>query len=209
MRKSFPLIALVPCLLLAANASADTLDREGLYGFVGVGSHSVHLRAKHAAPENRNAQWRQSKIGFVSGAGYRLNDNFAVEAALQAQGGGSKANTPTQPGQVSLRSSSRAATFSALGILPVGDRIELFGRAGVGAMRTSLTVTGMDFEHKAKAGSFAMQYGLGADVRLGDRSFLRAEWNILRPTSKSESARALAGERVTASQINLVYGRRF
>lgn len=209
MRKSLSLLALVPCLLPAL-ASAQSNDREGIYGFAGVGAYSVTIPASSkVAPEYKDTRWKNSKLGFQAGAGYRINDHFALELAGQAQGGGSKARKPTQAGDTHVRSSSRALTLSGLGVLPLGDRFEVFGRAGLGAMRTSLTASTVDFDHKATSGTLALQYGLGANMRLGERSFVRTEWNVLRPTGKSTSAATLAGKRVLASQVNVAFGRHF
>lgn len=55
MRMSVASLALVPCLLLAGHASAQSIDRDGLYGFVGVGSHSVSIPASNVKPQYRNA----------------------------------------------------------------------------------------------------------------------------------------------------------
>ncbi|MDZ5816377.1 outer membrane beta-barrel protein [Stenotrophomonas maltophilia] len=209
MRMPVASLVLAPCLLLAAHASAQSTDRDGLYGFVGVGSHSVSIPASNVKPQYKNSEWKQSKIGFQTGAGYRFNDHFALEAAVFGQGGGRTARKPTQAGDTHVRSSSRGVTFSGVGLVPLGERFELFGRAGIGAMRTSLTATTVDFDHKAQSGTFALQYGLGANVRLGDRSFVRTEWTVLRPTGKSPSAAALGGDRVMTSQFNVAYGMHF
>ncbi|HIE4564634.1 TPA: outer membrane beta-barrel protein [Stenotrophomonas maltophilia] len=209
MRKTISLLAIIPCMLPAL-ASAQSSDRDGTYSFAGIGAYAVTIPASSkVAPRYRDTRWNNSTLGFHAGAGYRINDHFAVELAGQAQGGGSKASMPTQAGDTHVRSSSRALTLSGLGLLPLGDRFEIFGRAGVGAMRTSLTATTVASDYKATSGTLALQYGLGASMRLGDRSFVRIEWNVLRPTGKSKSAATLAGERVYASQVNVAFGRHF
>ncbi|MDV3510478.1 porin family protein [Stenotrophomonas sp. C4297] len=209
MRKTLSLLAIISCMLPTL-ASAQSSDRDGAYGFAGIGSYAVTIPASsNVAPEYRDTRWKNSKLGFHAGAGYRINDHFALELAAQAQGGGSKARTPTQAGDTHVRSRGRALTFSGLGVLPLGDRFEIFGRAAIGAMRTSLTATTVEFDHKATSGTLALQYGLGASMRLGERGFVRTEWNVLRPTGKSRSAAPLAGERVYASQVNVAFGRHF
>ena len=83
--------------------------------------------------------------GYSFYAGYRLNTHLAVEGGYmdlgkfryQAQSNGGFINpddtTVTIPGMLFLSANSRTAGFalSALGVLPLNYRWELFGRAGV------------------------------------------------------------------------------
>lgn len=211
MKQVFSPIAVAAALaLLPAAALAGNADRTGAYGVVGVGKQKTSAHGKQMDANPARQKLGNGKVGYTVGGGYRLSDYFAVEADVYGQAGNAgkgkkRAMAGTQAGALK----SRAFTVSALGIVPIGDRVELFGRAGVGRMNTSLQpATGSSLGNASSSGA-ALQFGAGANVYLGSNSFLRTEWTTLRARGSNEVATALGRERLRTSQVTLSYGHTF
>ncbi len=62
------------------------------------------------------------------------------------------------------------------GILPVGERFELFARLGYSNVSVDSTLTGTGASASLSTTDWRLLYGLGADLKLGKRFGLRAEW---------------------------------
>lgn len=130
--------------------------------------------------------------GFV--AGYRLNTHLAVEGGymdlgkvryqVRSNGGFINADDPTvlDPGMLFLTANARTAGFAltALGILPLNYRWELYGRAGVLLASNELTLfltNGIGSRTGEGNGSSTdLLAGAGASFTFAEIYSLRAEY---------------------------------
>lgn len=131
-------------------------------------------------------------FGFV--AGYRLNNHLAVEGGYMdlgkfryqalSNGGFINADDPTvlDPDVLSLSANSKTAGFAltALGILPLNYRWELYGRAGVLFASNELTLfltNGVgSFKDTYTGSSTDLLAGAGAGFTFAEIYTLRAEY---------------------------------
>jgi hypothetical protein len=84
-----------------------------------------------------------------------------------------------------LEDTQETSTFSAdvkvfdiafRGILPLGERFDLFARLGYSNVSVDSTLAGTSASASASATDWRLLYGLGADLKLGKSFGLRAEW---------------------------------
>lgn len=78
--------------------------------------------------------------------------------------------------------------------LPIGDRVELFARAGVVRTKLKLSTGGIDVDDTGTSGA----YGLGINVNLSPASYLQANW--MNYYDKDD---------IKLQGVGLMYGRRF
>ncbi|OBU68365.1 hypothetical protein A9K58_05970 [Stenotrophomonas maltophilia] len=119
-----PLAIATACL--AAPLSASAADREGLYGFAGMGMTSID--AEFSTGGDRRDQSANGTT-VLAGAGYRMSRHLAVEA-----------DAHSMVRKADLGALGRVASYgvrgSVVGIVPIGEKVELFGKVSVGAERT-------------------------------------------------------------------------
>ncbi len=124
--------------------------------------------------------------------GYKLNENFAVEAAyvgygtISASSSVSAPLTTPVPGRplpvdsISIDYDASAWIIDAVGILPLVDGFDLFAKAGVAAWEidksASALGTGLAFGGSPDADGADFHFGLGASLATGDYIAIRAEW---------------------------------
>lgn len=205
-----PLVAALSLAVVPATAFADASDRTGAYGVVGLGTSKVAAHGKDSGAERKGKDIGSSKLGYTLGAGYRINEYLAVESDFSGTAKGKKKSSSASSNKTPRDSvSSRALTVSALGIIPVGDSVELFGRAGIGQMQTRFAPAAADGLGRTKARGMATVYGVGANVYLTDNSFLRTEYDVLRSKKGDAVAKAVGGKRLNTSQLTVSYGYNF
>jgi len=129
----------------------------------------------------------EQSTGLKFFLGYRLNQNFAVEAGYAALGE-SKANSDFRTGAPSvsvgsfnLKYKMTAPFIDAVGILPLGDRWSLLGRIGVAYTRTSVDIDAQPLtlviaNSEKSESKIREKLGVGADYRLSPQVSIRAEW---------------------------------
>lgn len=66
-----------------------------------------------------------NSVSFAANGGYRVNDNFAIEAAYLYLGEGEDDIAPVWKAEVT------GFNFSAVGIIPVNAQVDLFGKIGM------------------------------------------------------------------------------
>jgi len=207
MSKSLsPLIVALALVASPAVALADAGDRVGAYGVVGLGKGKVTAQGKQSAADKKSKDIGSSKMAYTLGAGYRINEYLAIESDFSGTAKGKKKSSQKQNTRQRADVSSRALTVSALGIIPVGDSVELFGRVGAGQMQTKYAPGGTG---QVKARGMVMKYGVGANFYLTDNSFLRTEYDVMRSRKGSEVAKAAGGKRLNNSQLTVSYGYNF
>ncbi len=104
-----------------------------------------------------------SKVGFGGYVGYKINENFAVEAGAQSLGKFSVAGTDVK---------ASAYNVSVLAGVPIDPKISVYGRLGYG----SLTATA---NGNSSADTNSALYGAGARYQLNQNLAVRAEYTRL------------------------------
>lgn len=114
--------------------------------------------------------------------GYRMHPNFGVEIAYVDYGTLATRSTVTAPsaGTVNIDMDMTAWTFDAAAFLPLGDGLELFGKAGVALWDIDAGVSGTGgggaFSGSADDDGSDFHFGVGASYALTDNFRIRAEW---------------------------------
>jgi OmpA-OmpF porin, OOP family len=115
--------------------------------------------------------------------GYRLHRHFAVELAYADLGKFMIRSTVEPAGSLETSVRSEGAELSALGLLPVGERLTLFARAGAFAARTKASYSGggsvrlVDGGQSQTRRSTQAVYGVGATYDFTPSLALRVEWS--------------------------------
>jgi len=198
------------CLIAigAVPASHAASPESGLYLGPGAGRASFD-RDKGKLDDAMEAAYRNVGLSFVASSsdvddsdtftaliGYRVGKHFAAEAAYADLGtldyrttSGPRilptVNTgvPTVvaiPVDPTIELAAKGTALSALGILPIGQRWDVFGRAGVFfantktkfGLATPFTVTASAFP----ASSTDSVLGIGAEINAGDHLSVRLEY---------------------------------
>jgi OmpA-OmpF porin, OOP family len=111
--------------------------------------------------------------------GYQFNPNFALEAALVDLGDMSYSGffSGTPSGQVmGGRVQNSGLNLSAVGVVPLGQRLVLFGKVGMFMWYSEATDVTGGFATYSEDDGADLSIGLGASVAIGQRVSLRAEW---------------------------------
>ena len=138
-------------------------------GYVGLGAGQVTIEDSF---DGLSIQGSDSAYKLF--AGYRFNDNFALEAAYIDAG----APSDTVLG-VSLWLDSRALEFSAIGNLPVTDKLGIFLRGSLvswGATATAIDGYDVYSAYSAESSGNDFGWGLGMAAELTQHFSLRAEY---------------------------------
>lgn len=157
--KFFPIALSLASLLVTVSAFAGGASENGIYAGLNVGDGKPDIKA--IAP-NTISKKSNTVVGGI--LGYKVNKNFAVEGEYTGIGKVKASNGGTAKGD--------AASLSAVGILPVGDKFQLFGKAGYANTKTKLTNFGA-----TKASRSAPTYGLGAQYNINPMLGIRVGWD--------------------------------
>lgn len=139
--------------------------------------------------------------GWKVYAGYRVNENFAIEAGYTRLGKfgyqGSFDFYITgydYEGSASLKGRAKAWTLSALGIVPLGQQFELFGKLGLARwdVKTTANITvNQDGDSYSESTSVSkkgtgLNFGLGAVYKFNANLGIRAEWERFNDVGKED-----------------------
>jgi OmpA-OmpF porin, OOP family len=197
MRRSMPLL----WLGLGLSASAQAAE-PGWYGVVFGGESSIAGTSQGQMDENLVAIFESggvdvvdltstlddSDTGFGLAGGYQLNDHFAVEITYVDLGSVNyQADATVTDGvaqaeaDVRLVSSAQGPALSALGILPIGERFSVFGRAGLSLMNADGTAR-IALEGVSQRASQSSQksdpvFGVGVDFGVTRHFAIRLAWD--------------------------------
>jgi len=169
------------CLsLFAASAPTMAHDREGSYVFAGVGAASTEWRTKATAtPAGQKRDNTSRNTSYQLGAGYRFNNYFGVEGTYADMAGQAK-----RDGIGSV--DGKSLGVGAVGYLPIGDRFELFGKAGVGRTRYNFqSAPDRSGPRTVRGTSSSPMLALGANYHLNSALSVRMEWSTLAISSKA------------------------
>ncbi len=152
---------------LTSMASYAVPTHEGFYAGLSLGGTYSQIDAKGAPEKDEN------DFGYKITGGYRLNRNIALEFAY------------ADLGEVSFGDSSvkvkynfrNTYTAGVVGILPLADRLEGFGRLGLYSVQSELggSAFGVDVS-LAKKRYTGANLGLGLNYELAPQLSFRGEW---------------------------------
>jgi OOP family OmpA-OmpF porin len=129
-----------------------------------------------------------SDTAFSLAGGYQLNDHFAMEfgyvdlGSLNYQASALVSDGVEQAdADVAFESTADGAVVSALGILPIGERFSLFGRAGFSFMSAEgtarITIEGVTDRASQSSQKIDPVFGVGAEMSLGRHFAIRLAWD--------------------------------
>jgi OmpA-OmpF porin, OOP family len=160
VRKKQVLVAVV-ATLAAASAGAEVT---GFYAGAGVGQ--VELTEEEAGFE-----FKGNDTSFTIFGGYEVSRYFAVELAY-IDGG----TVEDSVSGVDIEITSDALQASILGMIPIGNVVSLYGRAGILSWESELFATDgfVSVDDDAEGEDFT--WGIGMSVKPVERFKLRAEF---------------------------------
>jgi len=129
-----------------------------------------------------------SDTGFSLAGGYQLNDHVAFEFAYVDLGSIDYRATSTVSDGVDqfaaeavLGNSADGAVFSVLGILPIGERFAVYGRAGFSLLNADgtarITVDGESQRASQSSQKSDLMFGVGAEYSLTRHFAIRLAWD--------------------------------
>jgi OmpA-OmpF porin, OOP family len=122
-------------------------------------------------------------VGLRLFGGYQLHKNFALEAAYVDLGKFSFRGDVAPSGTLNGATKINGAELSALGMLPVNERIGVFARLGAFSAETKTAYSGngsveiINGAETQKKRSTKLSYGVGATFNINKRIALRSEWS--------------------------------
>ena len=209
--KMFPVIALMAvglaCGPLAEAAPKKRVDNRAgpyVFGMAGMttysGSHEELeqvmrdiLTANELPFQNLVSTTDDSDIGFQVGAGYRFGRYFAAELSFAQFGelvtsASAEVDYPQdeagfEPSELELGYDTGGPVFSAIGILPINQHFEVFGRLGLifASFKRSFssTVNGQTLSGSARSDLQKPVYGAGFAWNINKVYSLRAEYQVI------------------------------
>ncbi len=129
-----------------------------------------------------------SDTGFGLAGGLQFNDYFAMEFAYVDLGEFSYRadavvtdDTDEIPAEATLSTKANGPIVSLLGIIPIGERFSVFGRAGISFLqadgRARLTLDGDTNSAGQSSQKTDLVYGVGAEYAFGRYSAVRLSWD--------------------------------
>lgn len=176
-------------------------NRVGAYGAILIGqarytgdqsgleSQLIDFLGNQSAPSrNITASTKNTDIGYQATFGFRFNRYFAAELGLAQYGelsstvrGELDVGTGFLPASAKLAFTVGGPVISAVGILPLGEKAELFGRIGYLFASSDRTLTTrLDGQsggsNSAKGDSQNKVFGLGVNYHINQVYTIRAEY---------------------------------
>lgn len=168
-------LALIIVGIIALAAPGETAEK-GFYLGAGFGVSSLDVR--DFAPEFADLRLEQSDVGYKLFAGWRVSNNFAAEAGYtnfgdvrQWEGGNLDFYKEADIG-VSMFS------LEAVGLLPLSQKVDLFGKLGYAAWDSSVHTTSYGETEDLSTDGGDPTYGLGIAMRF-KKFGVRVEGNWL------------------------------
>ncbi|MHC9011435.1 porin family protein [Stenotrophomonas rhizophila] len=188
--------------LVATTAHASSPDREGAYVYGGIGK--THLKSKTPAADVVPGEKRKqsdSGTSYASGAGYRFGPFLAAEASFENTLKNSRSKDVS-------RLTNRSLNVGGLALLPIGDRVEVFGKAAVGSRQQSLAPpkNAVGDTKRIRQSKFGVTPSVGANVYLTEALAVRAEYSI--PQSVNKKVTQAAGDekmRLNTRNVGMSY----
>lgn len=189
-------------VLATSTAAASPPDREGAYVYGGFGKTEVSSKASKAAiAPGAYRKHSETRSSYTLGGGYRFSPHLAAEASFHDMSGG---KTVAGKGAYDAQS----VRIGGVGILPLGERIELFGKVAMGSHRQMFSPNADPAVKSVTERKWAVTPSLGANVYLTEKLALRAEYGL--PTGVNKKVQQAAGsERMRSGEWSLGAAYRF
>ena len=164
---------LIASVLIAAGSTAYAADTGNyVFGNLGASNNQWTLKdgaANRAGVSSTKVSDDDASEGLVElGVGKRINDNFAVEGSYLRQGDGTALNGAGKLDYDAFRA-------AALGIIPVNDQFEVYGKVSANYIRSKFTSSNAALE-SSKDNTVGLGLGVGAAYKLNKQVSLRAEY---------------------------------
>jgi OOP family OmpA-OmpF porin len=190
MIKQLGTIALALTAVQLGIAPEGAADEKGLLLGIGAGTSKfdadadfdIDLRADGVPIVFTTRELDDSDTAFYGSVGYRFSRHFAAEAEYMELGEFVFVTSAPVPGSSSevlslrLESGVKGYAVSALGIMPLNDRWELFGRIGQLFADSTTTVRLGALSLADSERSEATVLGIGGALELRERLELRLEY---------------------------------
>jgi len=180
---------LLSMVLASACAAVPAVHaaENGLYAGISVGQANVKDLPSAAAFDaelallgitTSSSSVDDTDTAYKLFAGYKVNKYFAVEGSWADLGEATYSAQIIAPVTGNANASWEASAFalSALGIIPLGNQFELFGKVGYSLWDADLRVSAVGVEDNADEDGSSVVYGLGASYRFAENMAVRAEW---------------------------------
>ena len=182
-----------PLVLCAGLGLAASAHAEGWYAVVfggeasseGLDQNELDAALVDAGFDLQSSSLDDSDTGFGATLGYQVNENFAAELSyvdlgdVSYQASNEQANPANET--LTLDTSAAGPVFSLLGILPIGERWGIYGRAGLALMdsegEATATVGDVTDRISDSTNGSNLVAGAGVNYAVSDRFGLRLEWD--------------------------------
>ncbi|HEY9199377.1 MAG TPA: outer membrane beta-barrel protein [Gammaproteobacteria bacterium] len=184
-RKTILAVLVAGAVLGSGGVSAEN---SGWYVGAGVGQSSVDISGSEVdaltAAEGLTSTTSvdDTDTAWKLFGGYRLTENFGIETAYMDYGSITSDTTVTAPvaGTINIDLETTAWIIDAVGILPLNEQFELFGKLGVAMWDIEADVSavagGTAFGGSVEDDGSDFHFGVGAGYALTDTIGIRAEW---------------------------------
>jgi OOP family OmpA-OmpF porin len=183
--------SLTALVLAGSSIAAMAADTGSWYAGIGIGSSKANdmgtaaefdagLLADYGITATTTID--ESDTSWKLFAGYKFNENFAVEGSYADLGEATFGSIVTAPttGSVSASWGAKAWSIAAVGILPVTDQLEVFGKIGGHFSNVDLSATGSGGGSTVTVSrdddGYGLLLGVGASYSLTKNIAVRAEW---------------------------------
>ena len=134
---------------------------EGFYAGAGLGIVKIE-------DSDQGESFDDSPMGWRIHGGYDFNENFAIEGSY-IQTGDAEDEILAENVEVQLS----AFTFSVLGLLPISDQAQVFGKLGFYTGEQEVTVQGITLDEDDDG----LALGAGVRVMMSDSFALRGDFD--------------------------------
>jgi OOP family OmpA-OmpF porin len=166
--------AFLAAALLGAPASSFAQDEKGGYFGFSVGSTRYNALCQGSSGPCDNGDW-----GFRAFGGYQFHRHFGVELGI-ADLGKAPPNESVRRTAGDVKAEATAIDLLALGFVPVGERVRLYGKLGVynAMVRTRGTTSffGIPLETEEQDRFTDATFGAGIELRVTPKVALRGDW---------------------------------
>lgn len=177
MKHVVSLVAVMSALV-AGSAHATPADRAGGYVYGGIGkANAATTRSAASTADGRRHTAKGSGTLYTVGAGYRLAPYLAVESSLQSTVGSGRSST-----QGTL--AHRSVDVGGLVLLPVGSRVEAFGKLAFGSRQQRYQAPTMSDAGSTSDKVFTVTPGVGVNVYLTPSLALRSDYTFAGKVSR-------------------------
>lgn len=168
--KKTTLAALMAAAGLAASQTtlAQATRDMGWYAGASIGQ----MESQESCPSGFSCDLKDTAWKFFGG--YRINRNFAAEAFWGEWG-----EISVSLGGATATVEARTIGVAGLGILPLGQQFELFGKLGIGNTKLKATGSGLATGLSDSDSGSDVLFGFGAAYNFTRNLGVRAEWERL------------------------------